>query len=147
MRPNPVRHPPQQHDRDVALAAFELSNLGFRNPRNLWQLLSRHAAQRAHGADTLAELGKEAGFGIGMFGHFPCSCSCRPLALSGKQISLKPHRSRLPFDCSFLALTSALIRSAMKSTFLPLGSFRATAASSTMRATFMNRGLQHARMA
>jgi hypothetical protein len=29
--------------------------------------------QRAHGADTLAELFEKAGFGIGIFGHVSCS--------------------------------------------------------------------------
>jgi hypothetical protein len=34
--------------------------------------LSRHAAQAAHGADTLTELFKKGGFGIGLVGHVAC---------------------------------------------------------------------------
>ncbi len=69
MRGHRVRHPAQQHDRDVALAAFELGDIAFGNAGDLREHLSRHAAQRAHGADTLAELFKKAGFGIACFGH------------------------------------------------------------------------------
>ena len=70
MRAHRVRHPPQQHDRDVALAAFELGDIAFGNAGDFCQHLARHAAQRAHGADALAELFEKAGFGIGIFGHF-----------------------------------------------------------------------------
>ena len=71
MRAHRVRHPAQQHDRDVALAAFELRDIALGNAGNFGQHLSRHAAQRAHGADALAEMGEKAGFGIGIFGHVP----------------------------------------------------------------------------
>src|SRR6266849_10615952 len=73
MRAHRVRHPAQQHDRDIALAAFELGNVAFGNAGNLCEHFSRHAAQGAHGADTLAELLQKAGLGIGIFGHIPCS--------------------------------------------------------------------------
>ena len=69
MRAHRVRHPAQQHDRDVALAAFELRDIAFGNAGDLGEHLARHAAQRAHGADALAELLEKAGFGIEMFGH------------------------------------------------------------------------------
>ena len=69
MRAHRVRHPAQQHDRDVALAAFELGDIALGNAGDLGQHLARHAAQRAHGADALAELFEKAGFGIEMFGH------------------------------------------------------------------------------
>ena len=74
MRAHRVRHPAQQHDRDVALAAFELGDIAFGNAGDLGQHLARHAAQGAHGADTLAELLEKAGFGIEIFGHVPCRC-------------------------------------------------------------------------
>ena len=64
MRAHRVRHAAQQHDRDVALAAFELRDIAFGNAGNFCEHFSRHAAQRAHGADTLAELFQKAGFGI-----------------------------------------------------------------------------------
>src|SRR5207302_8822145 len=73
MRAQGVRHPAQLLDRDVALAALELGDIAFGNAGNLRQHLARHAAQRAHGADALAELLKKAGFGIAMFGHVPSS--------------------------------------------------------------------------
>ena len=73
MRAHRVRHPAQQHDRDVALAAFELGDVAFGDAGDFRQHLARHAAQRAHGADALAELFEKAGFGIGIFGHFPGS--------------------------------------------------------------------------
>jgi hypothetical protein len=73
MRAHRIRYPAQQHDRDVALAAFELGDIAFGDAGDFCEHLSRHAAQRAHGADTLAELLEKAGFGIGMFGHVPCS--------------------------------------------------------------------------
>src|SRR5476651_909670 len=73
MRAHRVRHPAQQHDRDVALAAFELGDVAFGNAGDLREHFSRHAAQRAHGADTLAELLEKAGFGIEIFGHVSCS--------------------------------------------------------------------------
>ena len=73
MRAHRVRHPAQQHDRDVALAAFELRDIALGNAGNFCEHLSRHAAQRAHGADTLAELLEKAGFGIAGLGHFPRS--------------------------------------------------------------------------
>src|ERR1700694_4737549 len=79
-RAHRVRHPAQQHDRDVALAAFELGDVAFGNAGDFCQHFSRHAAQRAHGADTLAELLEKAGFGIGIFGHFPCFGSGRERA-------------------------------------------------------------------
>ena len=59
----------QRHDRDVALAAFELRDIAFGNAGDFREHLARHAAQCAHGADTLAELFEKAGFGIGIFGH------------------------------------------------------------------------------
>jgi len=65
-----VRHPAQQHDRDVTLAALELCDIAFGNAGHLCEHFSRHAAQRAHGADTLAELLQEIDFGIATFGHF-----------------------------------------------------------------------------
>ena len=64
MRAHRVRYPAQQHDRDVALAAFELRDIAFGNAGDFREHLARHAAQRAHGADTLAELFEKAGFGI-----------------------------------------------------------------------------------
>ncbi len=64
MRAHRVRHPAQQHDRDVALAAFELRDIAFGNAGDFREHLSRHAAQRPHGADALAELLEKAGFGI-----------------------------------------------------------------------------------
>ena len=73
MRAHRVRDPAQQHDRDVALAAFELGDIAFGNAGDFGQHLARHAAQRAHGADTLAELFEKAGFGIAIFGHVPRS--------------------------------------------------------------------------
>ena len=73
MRAHRVRDPAQQHDRDVALAAFELGDVAFGNAGDFCQYLARHAAKRAHGADALAELFEKAGFGIGIFGHIPCS--------------------------------------------------------------------------
>ena len=73
MRAHRIRHPAQQHDRNVALAAFELGNVAFGNARDFREHLSRHAVQRAHGADALAELLEKAGFGIGIFGHVPGS--------------------------------------------------------------------------
>ena len=73
MRAHRIRHPAQQHDRDVALAAFELCDIAFGNAGNFGEHLSRHAAKRAHGAHALTELFEKAGFGIGIFGHIPCS--------------------------------------------------------------------------
>jgi hypothetical protein len=70
MRAHRVRDPAQQHDRDVALAAFELRDIALGNPRHFCQHFARHAAQRAHGADTLAERFEKAGFGIAGVGHF-----------------------------------------------------------------------------
>ena len=69
MRAHRIRHPAEQHDRDVALAAFELGDIAFGNAGDLCQHLARHAAQRPHGADALAELLEKSGFGIGSFGH------------------------------------------------------------------------------
>ena len=66
-----VRDPAQQHDGDIALAAFELRDVALGNAGYLRQHLARHAAQSAHGADTLAKLFEEGTFGIGMFGHDP----------------------------------------------------------------------------
>src|SRR5216683_50410 len=45
--------------------------IAFGNAGNFCQHLSRHAAERAHGADALAQLLEKQGFGI--FGHIPCS--------------------------------------------------------------------------
>ena len=59
----------QQHDGDVALAAFELRDVALGNSRHLGEHLSRHAAQRAHGADALAELLEKADFGVGLLAH------------------------------------------------------------------------------
>src|ERR1700726_204725 len=118
MRGHRIRHAAQQHDRDVALAAFELRDIALGNAGDFREHLSRHPAQRAHGADTLPELFEKAGFGIGIFGHVPSSFWYPLFALcggSGKRISPKRHRSRLPFGSGFPALTSALIRSAIKS--------------------------------
>src|SRR6267154_5626633 len=70
MRGQRIRDPTQQHDRDVALAAFELRDIAFGNAGDFREHLSRHAAQRPHGADTLAELLEKAGFGIAVVGHF-----------------------------------------------------------------------------
>jgi hypothetical protein len=69
MRAHRVRHPAQQHNRDVALAAFELGDVAFGNAGDFREHFSRHAAQRTHGADPLAEQLEKAGFGI--FGHIP----------------------------------------------------------------------------
>ena len=66
MRAHRVRDPAQQHDRDVALAAFELRDIALGNAGNFRQHLARHAAQRAHGADALAELFEKVGFGVGI---------------------------------------------------------------------------------
>src|SRR5260221_10908304 len=66
-----VRDPAQQHDRDVALAAFELRDVAFGNAGDFCEHLSRHAAQSAHGADMLAELLEKAGLWIGSFSHIP----------------------------------------------------------------------------
>src|SRR3981189_1887624 len=71
MRAHCIRYPAQQHDRDVALAAFELGDIAFGDAGDFCEHLSRHAAQGAHGADTLAELHEKAAFGIGIFGHVP----------------------------------------------------------------------------
>src|SRR3979411_3064443 len=80
-----IRHPAQQHDRDVALAAFELGDITFGNAGDFGEHLSRHPVQRAHGADTLAELLEKAGFGIGIFGHAPWFAFVRrPVALRGR---------------------------------------------------------------
>src|ERR1700704_3391075 len=73
MRAHRIRYPAQQHDRDVALAAFELRDIAFGNSGDLREHFSRHAAKRAHGADTLAELLEKAAFGIEIFGHIPGS--------------------------------------------------------------------------
>ena len=77
MRAHRARHPAQQHDRDVALAAFELGNVAFGNAGDFREYLSRHAVKRAHGADALAELLEKACFGIGIFGHIPGSIFSR----------------------------------------------------------------------
>ena len=90
MRAHRVRHPAQQHDRDVALAAFELGDIAFGNAGDLCQHLARHAAQRAHGADTLAELLEKAGFGIEIFGHIPCRSS--RLRLAARLGNIMPTR-------------------------------------------------------
>ncbi|OIQ69064.1 hypothetical protein GALL_493360 [mine drainage metagenome] len=71
MRAHRVRHPAQQHDRDVALAAFKLRDIAFGYPGNFGEHLARHAAKRAHVADTLAELFEKAGFWIASLGHDP----------------------------------------------------------------------------
>jgi hypothetical protein len=71
MRAHRVGDAAQQHDRDVALAAFELRDVALRDPRYLGEDLARHAAQRAHGAHALAELFEEAGFGVGTVAHEP----------------------------------------------------------------------------
>src|SRR5712672_1736847 len=73
MRAHCIRYPAQQHDRDVALAAFELGDIAFGDAGDFCEHLSRHAAQRAHGADTLTKLLEKAGFGSGIFGHIPWS--------------------------------------------------------------------------
>ena len=62
----------EQHDRDVAFAAFELCDVTLGNSGHPGEHLARHAAQRAHGADALAELLEKTGFGIKVFGHIPC---------------------------------------------------------------------------
>ena len=64
-----LRHPAQQHDRDIALAALELRNVALGNAADLGKHLARHAAQRPRGADPLTELFEKSGFGIGFFGH------------------------------------------------------------------------------
>ena len=71
MRAHCVRYPAQQHDRDVAPAAFELRDIAFGNAGDFREHFSRHAAQRPHGANTLAELLQKAGFGGAGFGHVP----------------------------------------------------------------------------
>ena len=86
MRAHRIRHPAQQHDRDVALAAFELGDIAFGNSGNFCQYLSRHAAQRTHGADTLAELLEKAGFGIEIFGHVP-------VVRSGRDADVRKHNA------------------------------------------------------
>ena len=78
MRAHRVGDPAQQHDRDVALAAFELRDVALGNAGYFREHLSRHAAQRAHGAHALAELFEKAGFGVAVrscpsFG-FACRC-------------------------------------------------------------------------
>ena len=60
---------PQQHDGDVAFAAFELRDVALRNPRCLGQHLPRHAAHRPHGADTLPKLFKKLAFRFCLQGH------------------------------------------------------------------------------
>jgi hypothetical protein len=71
MRAHRVRDAAQQHDRDIALAAFELRDVALGNSRHLGEHLPRHAAQRAHGADALPKLFEKEGFGIGSFTHVP----------------------------------------------------------------------------
>ncbi len=71
MRAHRVRDAAQQHDRNVAFAAFELRDVAFGNAGNLGEHFARHAAQRAHGAHALAELLQEIDFGIAIFGHIP----------------------------------------------------------------------------
>jgi hypothetical protein len=78
MRAHRVRHAPQQHDRDIALAAFELRDIALGNSRHFCEHLARHAAQRPHGAHTLAKLLEKAGFGVaglGQFASFGFACS------------------------------------------------------------------------
>ncbi len=69
MRAHRVGDTAEQHDRDIALAAFELRDVALGNPGHPGEHLARHAAQRAHGADALAELFEEAGFRIGGLVH------------------------------------------------------------------------------
>jgi hypothetical protein len=156
MRAHCVRHPAQQHDRDVALAAFELGDIAFGNTGDFCQHLARHAAQRPHGADTLAELFEKAGFGIEGFGHAPL------VSFSVRRTSLCRGRSRSPAPSSLPVSTRALIRPTMKSSTILARAPSTTSASSVSpkgcggsrtfttspmtRATLRNRGLQDARM-
>ena len=73
MRAHRVRHAPQQHDRDIALAALELRDIALGNSRHFREHFARHAAKGAHGAHTLAKLLEKAGFGVAGLGHFPRS--------------------------------------------------------------------------
>src|SRR6478672_11894385 len=92
MRAHRVRDPPQQHDRDVALAAFKLGNVAFGNAGDLGEHLSRHAAKRAHGPNTLAELFEKAGFAIS--GHGPRLKSARPKLFWAKWMVQKTPRRK-----------------------------------------------------
>ena len=82
MRAHRVRYPAQQHDGDVALAAFKLRDVALGNAGHSGEHFSRHAAKRAHGADTLSELLEKAGLGIGLFAHVPCSVVARTRLVS-----------------------------------------------------------------
>src|SRR5207237_7231935 len=86
---------------------------------------------------------------------YPCSffvyatrsqAALEAIHFSGKRISLKCHRSRLPCDSSLSALTSALIRSAIKSISTFIGTLRAISTSRTMRETLRISCLQYDRL-
>ena len=67
MRAHRVRHTPQQHDRDIAFAAFELGDVALGNAGDFCEHLARHAAQRPRGTHPLAELLEKFGFGVAVF--------------------------------------------------------------------------------
>ncbi len=64
MRAHRVRYASEQHDGDVAFAAFKLGDVALGNAGNLGEHLARHAAKRPRGADALAELFEKTGFRI-----------------------------------------------------------------------------------
>ena len=72
-----ARDAPQQHDRAIAVAGFELRQIALRHSRVLGQRLARHAAliaQRAHALAEPAQIGRRlAGWRRVWRGRFSCA--------------------------------------------------------------------------